>query len=157
MSLSLKVLLDHIADNLLFLSDALLFWFTLITSYDHAFHLSRLIGLSPHNYECLLVTISITMLFPSPLPPFLPLPLLVDCCLCPLPLLVPLLSLLPLLPLLPALLLLPLLSPLPPLLHCCCCTGIVLRRPLVLSSCQLVVASCFASVAGIFAMHPSFG
>ncbi len=38
MSLSLKVLLDHIADYLFFLSDAPLFWFTLNTSYDHAFH-----------------------------------------------------------------------------------------------------------------------
>jgi hypothetical protein len=35
MPLSTEVLLDHIADYLLFLSDALLFWFTLNTSYDH--------------------------------------------------------------------------------------------------------------------------
>jgi hypothetical protein len=33
----------------------------------------------------------------------------------------------------------------------------VLRRPLVLLSRRLVVACCFASVAGIFAAHPSFG
>jgi hypothetical protein len=33
----------------------------------------------------------------------------------------------------------------------------VLRRPLVLLSCQLVVACCFASVNGIFPAHPSFG
>jgi hypothetical protein len=30
-------------------------------------------------------------------------------------------------------------------------------RPLILSSRRLVVACCFASVAGIFAMRPSFG
>jgi hypothetical protein len=33
----------------------------------------------------------------------------------------------------------------------------VLRRPLVLSSCRLVVACCFTSVAGIFTARPSFG
>jgi hypothetical protein len=33
----------------------------------------------------------------------------------------------------------------------------VLRPPLVLLSRRLVVASCFASVAGIFAAHPSLG
>jgi hypothetical protein len=33
----------------------------------------------------------------------------------------------------------------------------VLHRPLILSSHQLVVACCFASVAGIFAARPSFG
>jgi hypothetical protein len=35
MPLSTEVLLDHIADYLLFLSDAPLFWFTLNTSYNH--------------------------------------------------------------------------------------------------------------------------
>ncbi len=35
MSLSTEVLLDHIADYLLFLSNAPLFWFTLTTSYNH--------------------------------------------------------------------------------------------------------------------------
>jgi hypothetical protein len=33
----------------------------------------------------------------------------------------------------------------------------MLRHPLVLSLCWLVVASCFAYVAGIFAARPSFG
>jgi hypothetical protein len=33
----------------------------------------------------------------------------------------------------------------------------MLRRPLVLLSHRLVVACCFASVAGIFAARPSFG
>jgi hypothetical protein len=35
MPLSTEVLLDHIADSLLFLSNAPLFWFTLTTSYNH--------------------------------------------------------------------------------------------------------------------------
>jgi hypothetical protein len=56
MSLSLAVLLDHIAEFLLFLSDTPLFWFTVNTSYYHAFHLSRWFGLCPHDYECLLAT-----------------------------------------------------------------------------------------------------
>jgi hypothetical protein len=32
----------------------------------------------------------------------------------------------------------------------------VLRRPLVLSSCRLVVVCCFTTVTGIFAARPSF-
>jgi hypothetical protein len=40
MSLSLKVLLNHIAKYLLLPSEAPLFWFTLNTSYNHFFHLS---------------------------------------------------------------------------------------------------------------------
>ncbi len=40
MLLSLKVILDHIAEYLLLLSDAPMFWFTPNTSYDHFFHLS---------------------------------------------------------------------------------------------------------------------
>jgi len=50
----MAVLLDHIAEFLLFLSDAPSFWFTVNTSYDHAFHLSRRFGLCPRDYECLL-------------------------------------------------------------------------------------------------------
>jgi hypothetical protein len=48
------ILLDHIAEFLLFFSDAPSFWFTLNTSYHHGLHLSRWFGLSPHDYECLL-------------------------------------------------------------------------------------------------------
>jgi hypothetical protein len=33
----------------------------------------------------------------------------------------------------------------------------VLRHPLVLSLRRLVIACCFASVAGIFTAHPTFG
>jgi hypothetical protein len=44
------------------------------------------------------------------------------------------------------------------LLHTCLSTALsLLRRPLVLLSRWLVVACCVASIAGIFAAHPSFG
>ncbi len=98
------------------------------------------------------------LLFPLPPPPlFLLLPLLVDCCLCPPPSLLPPLSLPP---------------PLPPFFCCPCCRcchhrrhrciavialAFVLHSPLVLSLRWLVVASFFASVAGIFATYLSFG
>jgi hypothetical protein len=55
MSLSFVVLLDNNANYLFFFSDTPSFWFTLKTSYDHAFHFSRQFGMSPHNYECLLI------------------------------------------------------------------------------------------------------
>jgi hypothetical protein len=61
MSLSLKVLLNHIADYLLLLSDAPSFLFTLNTSYDQAFNDSRQFGISPHDYEFLLVANSVTI------------------------------------------------------------------------------------------------
>jgi hypothetical protein len=56
MPLSTEVLLDHIADYLLFLSEAPSFCFTLNTSYNHPFHISQQFGLSLHKYECLLAT-----------------------------------------------------------------------------------------------------
>jgi hypothetical protein len=56
----MTVLLDHIAEFLLFLSDAPSFWFTLNTSYNHSLHLSSWFGLSPHNYECLLAAVNLT-------------------------------------------------------------------------------------------------
>ncbi len=54
MSMSMAVLLDPIAEFLLFLADAPSFWFTLNTSYNHGLHLSRRFGLPPRDYECLL-------------------------------------------------------------------------------------------------------
>ena len=54
MPLSTNVLLDHIANYLIYLSDTPSFWYTLNTSYDHQFHLSKQFGLSPRDYECLL-------------------------------------------------------------------------------------------------------
>ena len=56
MPLSTEVLLDHIADYLLSLTDAPLLWFTINSSYDHPFHLSSWYSLSPCDYEWLLAT-----------------------------------------------------------------------------------------------------
>jgi hypothetical protein len=52
MQLSNEVLLDHIADYLLFLSNSPLFWFTLNTSYDHPCPL--ILSLSSHCAALLL-------------------------------------------------------------------------------------------------------
>ena len=60
MSQSSKSILDHIAEILRFISNALLFWFTLNTSYDHGCHLANPFHLDPNNYEVLLVVASLT-------------------------------------------------------------------------------------------------
>ena len=39
-------LLDHLADHLIYLSTASSFWFSLDSSYDHEFHLSKQLGMS---------------------------------------------------------------------------------------------------------------
>ena len=49
------VILDHLAEHMLYLSTASLFWFSLSSSHDHGFHLSQRLGMSPHAYKCLLV------------------------------------------------------------------------------------------------------
>ena len=46
---------DHLAKHMLYLSTASSFWFSLDSSYDHEFHLSRQLGISPQAYEYLLV------------------------------------------------------------------------------------------------------
>jgi hypothetical protein len=51
---------SNIAESLLFLSDAPSFWFTVNTSYDHAFHLFRRFGLCPRDYEFLLAAANLT-------------------------------------------------------------------------------------------------
>ena len=48
-------LLDHLADHLIYLSTATSFWYSLDSSYDHEFHLSKRLGMSPNDYEYLLV------------------------------------------------------------------------------------------------------
>jgi hypothetical protein len=40
---------------MIFLSTAPSFWYSLDSSYDHEFHLSRQLGMSPQAYEYLLV------------------------------------------------------------------------------------------------------
>ncbi len=47
--------LDHLADHLINLSTSSVFWFSLISSYDHGFHLTKRLGMKPKDYESLLV------------------------------------------------------------------------------------------------------
>ena len=47
--------LDQIAKFLILLSDAPLYWFTLNTSCDHAFHLSTRLGMEESDYKALLI------------------------------------------------------------------------------------------------------
>jgi hypothetical protein len=42
-------LLDHLAEYLIYLSTASSFWFSLDSSYDHEFHLSKRFGMSPQD------------------------------------------------------------------------------------------------------------
>jgi hypothetical protein len=48
-------ILDHIARFFILLSDATLYWFSLNTSCDHAFHLSKRLGMDESNYKVLLI------------------------------------------------------------------------------------------------------
>ncbi len=54
MSSSYDVLLDHIADFLIYLSGAPSFWFSLNTSYDHGCYLTSRFQMSMQEYESLL-------------------------------------------------------------------------------------------------------
>jgi hypothetical protein len=48
-------ILDQIAKFILLLSDAPSYWFTLNTSCDHAFHLSKRLGMGESDYKALLI------------------------------------------------------------------------------------------------------
>ncbi len=48
-------ILDQIAKFFLLLSDAPSYWFTLNTSCDHAFHLSKRLGMDESDYKALLI------------------------------------------------------------------------------------------------------
>ncbi len=48
-------LLDHLAEHIRYLSTASSFWFSVNSSYDHDCHLSKQMGMSPQDYEYLLV------------------------------------------------------------------------------------------------------
>ena len=48
-------ILDHLAEYFLYLAAATSFWFSINSSYDHEFHLSRRFGMSPDDYECIMV------------------------------------------------------------------------------------------------------
>jgi hypothetical protein len=47
--------LDHLAEYLIYLSSSSSFWFSLNSSYDHDFHLSKRLGITLKDYEFLLV------------------------------------------------------------------------------------------------------
>jgi hypothetical protein len=49
----------HLADHLLYLSSSSSFWFSLNSSYDHEFHLSKRLGMSPQDYEYLLMALDL--------------------------------------------------------------------------------------------------
>ena len=51
--------LDHLADHLVYLSSSSSFWFSLNSSYDHEFHLSKRLGMSPQDYEYLLIALDL--------------------------------------------------------------------------------------------------
>jgi len=61
MSKRSEVLFDHIADYLRFISKAQLFWFMLITSYDHGCHLANRFRLDPEEYEALLIVAGLAL------------------------------------------------------------------------------------------------
>jgi len=48
-------LLDHLAEYMIYLSTASSFWFSLDSSYEHEFHLSKRLGMSQQDYEYLRV------------------------------------------------------------------------------------------------------
>ena len=54
-----NISLDHFANHLIYLSTASSFWFSLNSSYDHEFHLSKRLGMSPQDYEYLLVALDL--------------------------------------------------------------------------------------------------
>ncbi len=49
-------ILDQIAKFFLLLSDAPSYWFALNTSCDHAFHLSKRLGMDDSDYKALLIS-----------------------------------------------------------------------------------------------------
>jgi len=50
-----NTILDHLAVYFLYLAAAPSFWFSINSSYDHEFHLSRRLGMIPYGYECIMV------------------------------------------------------------------------------------------------------
>ena len=49
----------HLANHLIYLSSSSSFWFSLNSSYDHEFHLSKRLGMSPQDYEYLLMALDL--------------------------------------------------------------------------------------------------
>jgi hypothetical protein len=50
---------QYLADHLINLSSSSSFWFSLNSSYDHELHLSKRLGMSPQNYEYLLMALDL--------------------------------------------------------------------------------------------------
>jgi hypothetical protein len=49
-----NISLGHLADHLIYLTSSSSFWFSLNFDYDHDFHLSKRLGMTPKDYEYLL-------------------------------------------------------------------------------------------------------
>jgi len=50
-----NTILDHQAEYFFYIAGAPSFWFSINSSYDHEFHLSRRLGMIPYDYECIMV------------------------------------------------------------------------------------------------------
>ncbi len=57
--------MDHLAEHMLFLSTASLFWYSLDSSYDHGFHLSQWLGMTQKDYEYLFVAANLAHYHPT--------------------------------------------------------------------------------------------
>jgi hypothetical protein len=53
--------LDHLAEHMTHLSTASSFWFSLNSSYNHKFNLSKRLGLTPQDYEFVLVAADLAL------------------------------------------------------------------------------------------------
>ena len=58
-------LLDHLAEHMVYLSAVFSFWFSLNSRYDHDCHLSKRLGMSPQDYEYLLVAAKLAQFHPK--------------------------------------------------------------------------------------------
>ena len=58
-------LLDHLAEHMIFLSTAPSFCYGLNSSYDHGFHLSHRLGMTPHDYKRLLAAANLAHYHPK--------------------------------------------------------------------------------------------
>ncbi len=57
--------MDHLAEHMLFLSTATLFWYSLNSSYDHGFHLLQQLGMTQKDYEYLFVAANLAHYHPT--------------------------------------------------------------------------------------------
>jgi len=54
-----RILGDQLANHLIYLSSSSSFWFSLNSSYDNKFHLSKQLGMSAQDYEYLLMALDL--------------------------------------------------------------------------------------------------